>query len=763
MLRKLTPQEVQLGIDEVQLMCPHLASEDIRLDLEASGSIEATINRVFDSLFLVGTRKDPSLALLSEPDFAQDEFRPATEPSSCSRPPPALKKTETICLDSSDDDAELIDLSQKSSSYRAMPHVAPTTTTAMPSSLLVSSNKGSDVVVIDDSDEEIPLPTPRKPVQFRPLSSITVSPPPEKCTFSPKAPLSWKAQLEREAAFLASSSDEDKPKKPKKREILGLSTSSWLDKPLDSSDDEDSGKKEDDKKKKKKQEKEKKKSGSSHLNDLMNKKYGMVQSDSDDSDCSPKRRRKGDASGSDVDEMKKSRKRKKGRSRNADSSSSSSSDEETNSKKKKKSSADKEAEKRYKAEERERVKQEKAEAKRLEKEEKEREKERKKLEKEAAKKITAETTAANKLRDKRAAVTEMTVVIDPSFVTALPGGARIIDAVQEVGAKIAMSRQDIPSALQWTRNVTRQWNADREIWIPCVPRIETEPYVLVRLSATEFSKLVLEDDGVDKYLLNIRRLYGQQNKPILFIEGMRDLLKSRTKIISNQIQTQVRMMGGGSVGNAGSRSQSHQKIASKEEFDVALLRLQMFGDCFVQLSETLEETADLIVSFTTSIAMIPERKSRSEQQLRLNFGDTVKSGDSLSDVWRRMLMEVKPLSVAAADIIMKDYPSYRSLMDTYSRTPARERESLLEHIRIDLVTSQRKLGPKMSKKICLALTCEDENVAVFEAPPPKKQYHVESGGGNSSAAGGSNHFQRANFYSRGGGRGGFGRGRGRGG
>ncbi|KAJ3006929.1 UNVERIFIED_CONTAM: hypothetical protein HDU68_003786, partial [Siphonaria sp. JEL0065] len=825
----LSSNDIEAGICEVQLLCPELRSDDIRTDLELSGSVEATINRVFDSLFLVGTRKDPSLALLSQHD--ELEFRkvykhpqsPIKPPSSNFSSKPSAskqKKPLTICISSDSDDADVIDLRK---------YVKPTSTFQLAQAASKPKQSNDEVVVIYDSDEDVistkKSSSPRSSsysfashttsTSFTSTTTTTTVKATEKSSSKSVSKVdSW---IDEELALLASS-DDDKDNnskysslsthKPKKREILTLSAS-WLNAGSSDSDDACPSKQKNKKRLSKGGNFETTTTGksnnynndipssttkksssttaatvmSSHLADLMSKKYGITSvkrySSDDSSDLSSPRKRNNsgrsshkkrkkkpsDSSLDDSDSscigMTKKQQKTKKRTSVDDSSSD---DDSAREKAKKRTQEEKESEKQRKAEERERLKLEKAELKRVEKEQKEREKELRKIEKEEAKKTSAEMKAANKLQDKKVAVTEMTINIDPNFVTAMPGGAKILDAVQVAGAKISMTPQPIASALQWTRTVTREWNVDRETWIPCPTRLEKEPYVLIRLAAYEFSKLIVSD-GVSGCMSNIRRIYGPQYKPIVFIEGIKTLLKDRTKKISTQIQNQVRIMGGSAGGaSRGVQNSTNGHIASKQEFDTALLWLQMFGDCFVQLSESPEETCGLIVSFTTSIAMIPERRSRSEQQLKLNFGDTVKSGETTKDCWRRILLEVKPLATAAAEIIVNDhYKTYRSLMDEYSRTPGNQREALLEDIEVNRITSNKRLGPRMSRKICLALTCEDESVAVFEAPPPKKMQFTSGGDGGGAVSGGNNHFQRANMYARGGGRSGRGGFRGRGG
>nr|KAJ3422915.1 Armadillo repeat-containing protein 4 [Polyrhizophydium stewartii] len=104
--------------DQILAMCPSLARDDVLLDLAHTGSVESTLNRVFDGLFLVGTRRDPSLVAVASlldrpvrlaapgPHSDGDSLGPAkaavSDPASDSDTSPAV-----ISLDSSDSEHEL--------------------------------------------------------------------------------------------------------------------------------------------------------------------------------------------------------------------------------------------------------------------------------------------------------------------------------------------------------------------------------------------------------------------------------------------------------------------------------------------------------------------------------------------------------------------------------------------------------------------------------------------------------------------------------
>ncbi|KAI8836816.1 hypothetical protein BJ741DRAFT_605271 [Chytriomyces cf. hyalinus JEL632] len=414
-------------------------------------------------------------------------------------------------------------------------------------------------------------------------------------------------------------------------------------------------------------------------------------------------------------------------------------------------------EKTAKQAERERMQAEKRELKRLEAEEKarqkellKREKEQKKLEEADAKKSKSVLKEANKLRDKHTAVTEMILNMDPSFASS-PSGAQIASKLEEMGAKVSISAQPLSHAIQWSRNVTRVWNESSGVWDPVIPaRIELEPYALVRVSATEFSNLIQSDGGVEMFVATIKSAYSTIPKPLILLEGLKESLKLRSRLLDNQIRGQVRAMAGAAPSKSKAPSSSLMaagNLASKDEIDAGLLWLQMFGNCFVQLAETTDELVDLVCNFTTTIGTIPERRTRSEQYMKLNFGDSVKSGSTLQDCWKRMLMEVKPCSESVANAIIKMYPTYPSLMEAYRRLHSQNaRESLLENLEVERIGSTKRMGPALSRKICLALSSEDAQLAIFDPPPPKKPFQGNGSEGRrfgGAGRGGGNPWQRA--------------------
>jgi hypothetical protein len=87
--------------------------------------------------------------------------------------------------------------------------------------------------------------------------------------------------------------------------------------------------------------------------------------------------------------------------------------------------------------------------------------------------------------------------VDKALVN-INGGMEIISAVKELGSEVGFLPDATPlvrgasSILKWKRRVTRIWNDTCEIWESIPERIEYEPFILVRVLATEFARKYIQ-------------------------------------------------------------------------------------------------------------------------------------------------------------------------------------------------------------------------------------------------------------------------------
>jgi hypothetical protein len=60
--------------------------------------------------------------------------------------------------------------------------------------------------------------------------------------------------------------------------------------------------------------------------------------------------------------------------------------------------------------------------------------------------------------------------------------------------------------------------------------------------------------------------------------------------------------------DGGRKAVAAPRIASREELESTLFSLQMEGNCFIQLSDSMEDSVRYISSLTTTISTMPERR-----------------------------------------------------------------------------------------------------------------------------------------------------------
>ncbi|KAJ3152385.1 putative monocarboxylate transporter mch1, partial [Irineochytrium annulatum] len=381
-------------------------------------------------------------------------------------------------------------------------------------------------------------------------------------------------------------------------------------------------------------------------------------------------------------------------------------------------------------------------------EQKEREREEKRREAEAAKITNVQVRQVNKLRDKEDLCKELVAFVDRDFVT-LPDGTAVMASISLSGCKVDIlpTEAPIPNTITWRRNVVREWDEALDRWKPCEKRVEDEPFVLVRVTAVEWSALCLNNVGngsissgsahnpfpaVVAFVAKCRHAYPGRSV-ILFIEGLRGSNKIRRLEISKRMTEHARRLApnyepdqrkkkGGGGGNPDA-----MRMAPLEKMLAAMLWLQMHSSTleprngpplFIQTAEQPDEIASIIRSFTSSIAAIPERKHRAPRAMNVCFGDKVKSGTDLKDTWKRCLMEIKPVTDFVADAIVERYPTFRSLWEAYKgQVTEAGKEGLLQDILVSRANSERRIGPSLSRKIYICITTDDPDLRIHDPAP----------------------------------------------
>ncbi|KAJ1560287.1 hypothetical protein HK405_007608 [Cladochytrium tenue] len=274
----------------------------------------------------------------------------------------------------------------------------------------------------------------------------------------------------------------------------------------------------------------------------------------------------------------------------------------------------------------------------------------------------------------------MILVVDPAAASAGSGGEAILSAIQAAGAAVTVEPQAVPRSLRWRRRVTRLWHDDQQAWLPCPERVDDEPFALIRLPAADLAGLATRRGELARFATGVRRAFPGVPRPIVFLEGAREFLRARARGLDQRLRAELRA-GAGAAATDGAPVVGAAVAGSRAELEAALLWLQVHGGFFVQASESPDDHIRYIVSFTATIATIPERMHRGQEALRLRFGDTVRSGVDRADIWRRVLMEVRPCTEPVAEAIRARFPSCPALLAAYAACASRrDRENLLADV-----------------------------------------------------------------------------------
>ncbi|KAJ3030279.1 crossover junction endonuclease eme1 [Rhizophlyctis rosea] len=738
----------------VRALCPNVSTEDVLVDLKKTGSVDLTVNRIFDGQFLEGTERDPSLAFLYEPAL----IRPQTFEVSTSPPPlppqiinsleveestellytsssAGLKRKRPVVSDSGTEldrsfDGTQIDFSKTTSSASA--------TGSKSSSLPKPAHLSSDDEVIDLTNQPNLAPlnpsTSRPPViaqQHPPAAVTNHSQSHSKSAYS-SIPITSRLSSRDRAWDFGDDDDDDgedllatipsltsKPPLPPtyRGPIAPPLTAPYSQKTSLSSQSRPT----------------------TPLSDITSSQQSsvIVLSSDDESNTQLSQSSFGSSIGTASSSKRPAASGPSNlkRSFTSDTIDTLSSDlggaddatpEPKPKRRKRKSDEDvqlAEAAKADKQRQREEAKRAKEEAKLLkqqEREEKQREKQRLKEEKDVQKRLETEerkaAREANKKREKAASIREMIVDISPSFITKVSGS--VIDTIKDAGAEVAIVELPIPCSIRWRRRVVRVWDENSNRWVGCPKRIEEEDFALVRFDGEEFARLVVEPTGLVGCAQRLQAGFAGK-KIILLVEGLEKYFGARKRQLSSKFMAEVQAAygaggGGGGPSAGGQRKGGRQKNTSLAELpdrarvysEVADLQL-LFGNKVVfHECKPGEEAANWVSVFTAQIGQAPELRQvhRSEATFDLRFGDNIKSGANHADTWLKMLQHVAMCSEPKAKAIVQKYPSLRALYKAYERCESAEvGAKLLATMQINLGTSVnprlRNLGPVLSRRI----------------------------------------------------------------
>ncbi|POS83329.1 hypothetical protein EPUL_006002 [Erysiphe pulchra] len=319
------------------------------------------------------------------------------------------------------------------------------------------------------------------------------------------------------------------------------------------------------------------------------------------------------------------------------------------------------------AQERLKLKEEKAKAKEVKKLQKIKEKEdvSRKKEREAA------LNKMNKLKSRLESTAEMIVDLPSCLDEKLADQLRLfLDSVKARHSTYGNSN----NIIKWRRRIQAEWDSVNDQWKPIGERIEKEKHVLYAIKFREFIELIggLEGRDLNSFVLQLTAEFNG-SKIIFLIEGMNSWFsKSRAiknKDFADNVRNRILNNPGSSIQSATSSRQrtkksDHLEHIDKSKIEDALLRLQVVHNVLIHHTHNPLETAEWIMRFTQHISTIPYRK-QFEAMNTANFcieTGQIDSGKDLKDTYIQMLQQMHLVTPSVAWGIESKYGNVQALI-----------------------------------------------------------------------------------------------------
>lgn len=136
--------------------------------------------------------------------------------------------------------------------------------------------------------------------------------------------------------------------------------------------------------------------------------------------------------------------------------------------------------------------------------------------------------------------------------------------------------------------------------------------------------------------------------------------------------------------------------------------LQLWANLDVLLVASWQELSQHVCAFTKALAQRPFKQLQESRTFAFcTAGRMTREGIGLRGTWWRQIRQFNRVSPAVADAVVTAFPSPRLLQQAYLACGTdQERLALLADlsVKVDEGTRPRRVGPDLSRRICLFLT-----------------------------------------------------------
>ncbi|KAG0152047.1 hypothetical protein CROQUDRAFT_650674 [Cronartium quercuum f. sp. fusiforme G11] len=351
--------------------------------------------------------------------------------------------------------------------------------------------------------------------------------------------------------------------------------------------------------------------------------------------------------------------------------------------------------------------------------EKEKAKMAKKAAQEKEKADKREMKDANKLNNHRKdTVAEVTMHV-PSAVTNLKTHplTKAVEALRlRMNVEGGKMNQPVESeveeeAVRWVRRRVKEWNEDKDEYVPCTPKLVTEPTVLVVWTANQLDGWVA--DGPRELLCRaeaLRRSWPTEQIFIL-VHGLGALMRTaQTKsnaIVSNNIRAGLAASRGEPEAYTQRLKENGLPKNTEDKILREIERMKIATKCFVLRVEDKNDLANWMWEMTLEIGVRPYKSKKQDLKADLNLEVGGTKGKDAEDTYIKMLSSLVRVTENEAKGIVKSYPTLNKLYSAWDRLVNDGEQASAEQMlarcakgkNVNGVASDRMLGKVTSKRI----------------------------------------------------------------
>ncbi|CAD5117815.1 DgyrCDS6564 [Dimorphilus gyrociliatus] len=312
----------------------------------------------------------------------------------------------------------------------------------------------------------------------------------------------------------------------------------------------------------------------------------------------------------------------------------------------------------------------------------------------------------------------LTALIEPSVIK-LSYGPGILDSLTKQSIKYDIQEQPIAGLITFVRQISSLKQIDGKLDTDLSEQLEKNALYLMSLE--EFLNCVSANnkpiEGSPQCNLSRRILYlneiTRHRQLTVFVKGLDDHYRDQRRKENKAYKAKCQ-------GNRKNEYNSTFQV-TKNEIDQALIEIQIKFNVIFRFFEKDADIATAIAHYAKAIAEYPFKKQRMESNFSFHAESSgslrvADDGSGVSHIWKNQLQQFKNVSTDVANAIVSHYPTPSNLLQAYERVPITEAQHLLQNIEVrrgaGLVSTSRKVGKELSKKLHTFITSQSDNIIV---------------------------------------------------